>query len=215
MYLDTANIDHIKKYIGYDWVKGVTTNPTLIAKEGKKREEVLQSILEILGERELFAQAAGDTKEEICVDAEEILKLNDKRISLKIAADEAGFQAIEEIKQMHPGINILATAIFSVEQCYLAGLAGCQWVAPYINRMSNQGLDAEEVVNSIAQLYINLGLNTKILGASFKNTSQIVNTLLSGADSVTVPTDLLHTIMNNKLAADSIAVFNTDAKKSK
>ena len=88
MYLDTANIDQIKKYIDYDWVKGVTTNPTLIAREGKSREEVLQSILEVLGERELFIQAAGDTKEEICADAKKILKQGDKRIKLKISSHE-------------------------------------------------------------------------------------------------------------------------------
>ncbi|RBP70176.1 TalC/MipB family fructose-6-phosphate aldolase [Alkalibaculum bacchi] len=213
MYLDTANIDQIKKYIDYDWVKGVTTNPTLIAREGKSREEVLQSILEVLGERELFIQAAGDTKEEICADAKKILKQGDKRIKLKIAANEAGFQAMKEIKEVHPEIGIIATAIFSIEQCYIAALAGCEWVAPYIDRMSNQGLDSEEIVSNTAQLYANLGLNTKILGASFKNTSQIIHTMLAGADSVTIATNLLDTIMNNKLAADSIAVFNGDAKK--
>ena len=79
--------------------------------------------------------------------------------------------------------------------------------------MSNQGLDSEEIVSNTAQLYANLGLNTKILGASFKNTSQIIHTMLAGADSVTIATNLLDTIMNNKLAADSIAVFNGDAKK--
>lgn len=212
MYLDTANSELIKKYIDFDWVTGVTTNPTLLKTESiKKRIESIQEILEIINERQLFVQITGETVEELIKDAEKILALKDNRIALKIAANEAGFKAIQSIKNRYPKVVILATAIFSVEQAYLAGIAGCDWIAPYVNRMENQSLDAMEVVSKIAEVYANQRIETKILGASYKNTSQVINSLLAGADDVTIPTSLIEVMMKNKLAADSIQVFNQHA----
>ncbi len=212
MYLDTANSELIKKYIKFDWVTGVTTNPTLLKTESaKKRIESIQEILGIINERQLFVQITGETVEDLIKDAEIILALEDNRIALKIAANEMGFKAIQNIKNRYPKVVILATAIFSVEQAYLAGIAGCDWVAPYVNRMENQSLDAMEVVSKIAEVYANQRIETKILGASYKNTSQVINSLLAGADDVTIPISLIEVMMKNKLAADSIQVFNQHA----
>ncbi len=212
MYLDTANSELIKKYIKFDWVTGVTTNPTLLKTESaKKRIESIQEILGIINERQLFVQITGETVKDLIKDAEIILALEDNRIALKIAANEMGFKAIQNIKNRYPKVVILATAIFSVEQAYLAGIAGCDWVAPYVNRMENQSLDAMEVVSKIAEVYANQRIETKILGASYKNTSQVINSLLAGADDVTIPISLIEVMMKNKLAADSIQVFNQHA----
>ncbi|WP_035052388.1 transaldolase family protein [Carnobacterium pleistocenium] len=212
MYLDTANTELIKKYILFDWVTGVTTNPTLLKTEStQKRIESIQEILAIIKERQLFVQIAGETVQELIEDAETILALEDDRVALKIAADEDGFKAIQSIKNRYPKVIILATAIFSVEQAYLAGLAGCDWVAPYVNRMENQSLDGIEIISKIAEVYANQRIKTKILGASYKNTSQVINSLLAGADDVTIPTALIEVMMKNKLAADSIQVFNQHA----
>lgn len=212
MYLDTANSELIKKYIEFDWVTGVTTNPTLLKTESiKKRIESIHEILGIINERQLFVQITGETVEDLIKDAEKILTLEDNRIALKIAANEEGFKAIQSIKTRYPKVIILATAIFSVEQAYLAGIAGCDWIAPYVNRMENQSLDAVEVIAKIAEVYANQRIETKILGASYKNTSQVINSLLAGADDVTIPTSLIEVMMKNKLAADSIQVFNQHA----
>lgn len=162
MYLDTANSESIKKYVEFDWVTGVTTNPTLLKTESTEKR--IDSILEILGiikERQLFVQITGETVQKLIEDAEIVLALKDNRIALKIAADEAGFKAIQNIKNRYPKVVILATAIFSVEQAYLAGIAGCDWVAPYVNRMENQSLDAMEVVSKIAEVYANQHIETK------------------------------------------------------
>ncbi|MBC2324944.1 transaldolase family protein [Listeria booriae] len=216
MFLDTANGKEIEAMQAFHWLTGVTTNPTLLAKEnGKSRADISREILSILhDEQRLFVQATGETQEALYDDAQTILSL-DTRIALKIPADEIGFRVITQLKQERPDIEILATAIFSVEQSYLAALAGCEWVAPYVNRMANQGLDAKQVVASTAQLFKQLEAPTKILGASFKNTAQVTDTLLAGATDVTIPSDLVQAIMQNKLAADSIRVFNQDAKGGK
>ncbi|AQY49967.1 hypothetical protein PWEIH_06336 [Listeria weihenstephanensis FSL R9-0317] len=213
MFLDTANITEIEAMLAFGWITGVTTNPTLLAKEkGRSRADISREILSILSEEQrLFIQATGETQTELYEDAQIILS-KDARIAIKIPADEIGFRVMTQLKQERPDVEILATAIFSVEQSYLAALAGCDWVAPYVNRMANQGLQPAHVIADTAQLFKQLGVPTKILGASFKNTAQITETLLAGATDVTIPADLVTVMMQNKLAADSIHAFNLDAK---
>ncbi|WP_368645528.1 transaldolase family protein [Alkalibacterium putridalgicola] len=209
--MDTANLAEISQYLKYSWIDGVTTNPTLLRGEKKNRMVQINEILKIIGEKELFVQVSGNTTKEMIEDAESLIQHFGTKIILKIPADRIGFEAIEEIKREYPSTKILATAIFSVEQAYLAGLAGCEWIAPYINRMENQSLEAIEVMAKISTLYASQVIETKILGASFKNSSQVTNCLLAGAHDVTVPVSILDTILTNKLADDSIKVFNEHA----
>lgn len=214
MYLDTANVEEIKYFSDFKWITGVTTNPTLLKKiPHQNRETIIDNISALLDGRQLFVQISGQTSEELVKEADQLLGKYRGKISLKIAADKAGFEAIELIKKKYPRVIILATAIFSVEQAYLAAIAGCDWVAPYINRMENQSLDALEMVEKIATLYKKNSLRTRILGASFKNSGQVMNTLLAGADDVTVPAEILESMMANKLASDSITTFNEHAKE--
>ncbi|EUJ28781.1 transaldolase family protein [Listeria cornellensis] len=213
MFLDTANITEIEAMLPFNWLTGVTTNPTLLAKEkGQTRANISREILSILGESQrLFIQATGVTQAELYEDAQTILS-KDARIAIKIPADQNGFHVMTQLKQERPDVEILATAIFSVEQSYLAALAGCDWVAPYVNRMANQGLSASRIITDTVALFKQLGVSTKILGASFKNTAQITETLIAGAADVTIPADLVEVMMQNKLAADSIQTFNLHAK---
>ncbi|KMT58122.1 transaldolase family protein [Paenilisteria newyorkensis] len=213
MFLDTANITEIEAILPFQWLSGVTTNPTLLAKEkGKTRAIISREILSMLGENQrLFIQATGETQAELYEDAQTILS-KDARIAIKIPADQNGFRVMAQLKQERPDVEILATAIFSVEQSYLAALAGCDWVAPYVNRMANQGLHATRIIADTATLFKQLGVPTKILGASFKNTAQITETLIAGATDVTIPADLVEVMMANKLAADSIQTFQLHAK---
>lgn len=213
MFLDTANITEIEAILPFQWLSGVTTNPTLLAKEkGKTRAIISREILSLLDENQrLFIQATGETQAELYEDAQTILS-KDARIAIKIPADQNGFCVMAQLKQERPDVEILATAIFSVEQSYLAALAGCDWVAPYVNRMANQGLHATRIISDTATLFKQLGVPTKILGASFKNTAQITETLIAGATDVTIPADLVEVMMANKLAADSIQTFQLHAK---
>lgn len=209
MFLDTANSQEIERYLGLDWITGITTNPTLIKREtATNRLDTLKDILDKLDSHRLFVQITGETQQELLQDVKKVLSLEDDRVILKIAADEAGFQTIQTVKKNFPNTKILATAIFSVEQAYIAGLAGCDWVAPYVNRMENQGINPFDVISKISCLYKNQNLDTKILGASFKTTTQVINTLLVGADDITVPVDIIELMIQNKLASDSIKVFN-------
>ena len=207
MFLDTANINDIKEAFTFGVLKGVTTNPSILLKEGQKREEIVPEILEnSVGT--IFVQAAGSTYEEMYNDCKEILSLNNERIALKIPANIPGFKVIKEIKNQSDAPTILATAIFSTDQGMLCGLAGCDYIAPYVNRMSNNNIDPFDVVRKTRKFYDDRGLQTQILAASFKNTNQVVDVFDAGAHTATVSFDILRAMLSKELAATSILGFN-------
>lgn len=209
MFLDTANIQEIKEAFTLGVLKGVTTNPSILLKEGKTREVIVKEIL-ANSEGIVFVQAAGSTFEEMYADCEEILSLNDKRIALKIPANIPGLKVIKEFKNKEDAPVILATAIFSVDQSILCGLAGCDYIAPYVNRMANNNIDPFEVVRKTRKIYDDRGIKTQILAASFKNTNQVSDILEAGAHTATISYDILQGMASKALASASIAGFNED-----
>lgn len=215
MYLDTANITQIKNYSNLNWVQGVTTNPSLLRIEKtKSREKIIENIVQVLNGKILFVQIEGESYKDLKKDAEFLLNhFSNENIGLKVQADEKGYDLINYIKEIEPNRQVLATVIFSVEQAYLSGLVGADYIAPYINRMENASIDPFEVIQKTKKLYGQQGIQTRIMGASFKNQHQIMETLLSGAETVTTPVNLLHGMLNNKLARESIDVFNQHAQE--
>lgn len=143
-------------------------------------------------------------------DCQEILALDNERIGLKIPANLDGFKVMKELKNKNNAPIILATAIFSVDQGILCGLAGCDYIAPYVNRMENNNIDPYEVVRKTRKIYDNQGFSTKILAASFKNTNQVVDIFEAGAHTATVSYDILCNMASKELASASIKGFNHD-----
>lgn len=213
MFLDTANKKEITSLLDFDWIQGVTTNPTLIYNVSRKRQIVINEMIQELKNRKLFVQVQGMNFEEMKKDLAYLLDLTPKNVGLKVPATESGLRLIQKIKKEYPERIVLATVIYSVEQGYLAGLAGCDWIAPYVNRMENYDIDPYQVIQDIYQLYYSQNLSTKIMGASFKNHAQIRHTLLSGADSVTVPPLLVKSMMNNALTNESLKIFQQHVQK--
>lgn len=215
IYLDTANIEEIKTAMRTNILSGVTTNPSLLLKEKTPRETIVNDILSV-SVGEVFVQTKGWEAEEIMEDAEAILEtFQSERIALKIPAHLEGIQSIKKLKERRPDVKILATAIYSTEQGLLAALAGSDHIAPYINRMENNTIDAYEVIRNTRKIYDDQGLKTKILAASFKNSTQIVQTLAAGAHAVTVSSELFAGMANKQLALEAIETFNEDANALK
>lgn len=211
LYLDTANLEQIKRAEKTGIIKGVTTNPTILLKENQQRETMIKNILAV-SKGTVFVQAIGETVKYILSDARALLStFPDKRIALKIPAHLDGIEAIRQMKTEQKNVAILATAIYSTEQNVFAALAGADYVAPYINRMQNNHIDAYEVIGETRKIYDDQQLKTKILAASFKNTGQIIQTLCAGAHTVTIPYDLFENMANKELALGAIKQFNTDA----
>ncbi|MDA5764358.1 transaldolase [Listeria monocytogenes] len=208
MFLDTGNSEEIKKALQFPFFEGVTTNPTILLKENRPRKTHIGSIQA----KVVFVQAAGLTEEEIWEDVLRIQAIEPAEgtvIGLKIPAHEAGIKVIAKVRANFPNEIILATAIFSSEQGYIAALSGADYLAPYYNRMEVSGLDAAKTIEELRYVLDLQGLeDVKIMGASFKNSRQIMQALASGADTVTIGYDLFLQMMNKPLALESIEKFN-------
>ncbi|EFS01027.1 transaldolase family protein [Listeria seeligeri] len=208
MFLDSGNLEEIKKALQFPFFEGVTTNPTILLKENQPRKTHIAQISAKL----VFVQAAGLTEAEIWDDVlriQAIQPADGTTIGLKIPAHEAGIKVMTKVRAKFPDAIILATAIFSSEQGYIASLAGADYLAPYYNRMEVSGLDAAKTIEELRYVLDLQGLQAvKIMGASFKNSRQIMQALASGADTVTIGYDLFLQMMNKPLALESIEKFN-------
>ena len=210
MYLDTANLADIQHYRDLGILKGITTNPTILKKQGGAREAQLAAILATRPPL-LFVQVLGATAADMLRDYHHILAtFPDAPLGFKIPVNHAGLGAIAAMRAHRLDLPLLGTAIYSAEQAILAGIAGCDFVAPYINRMENNAIDPYAVIASTRRYYDNHAIPCQIMGASFKNTQQILHALDAGAHTCTLPPDLLHAMLEKPLVEAAIRAFNAD-----
>ena len=188
---DTANLDEIRSYGEIFPYTGVTSNPSILKKEGKVDFFAhFNALRAIIGdERTLHIQVTARNAEGMLREAAAILENVDSAVCIKVPVDEEGLKTIRALKKL--GATVTATGIYAKMQGYLATAAGADYLAVYYNRMENLGVDAADVVSSLADQIANGGYSTKILGASFKNVAQLVYALESGAHAVTTPPALL------------------------
>lgn len=215
MYLDTANLSEIEQALKTGVIAGVTTNPTILKKEGKPRFQQIDEIMQLKPEI-LFVQILGDTVQELLEDFKTVNDYSESKgypIGIKVPMSYIGLEVVRQIKHMRPCIQILGTAIYSADQVILSALAGCDYVAPYVNRMQNNGIDPFSEIRKMRQFIDGRGLKTQILAASFKNTAQITDALIHGAHTCTIPMELLRQMMDKQLAVSAIEVFNEDGKQ--
>lgn len=203
LIVDTANLDEIKELDSILKVDGVTTNPTIITRSGKKPEEVLPEIIEYLKpEQKLFVQCVATDYDGIMEEARYVCGLRDKETYIKIPATRVGLKACKDAKA--EGLGVLSTAIYSPEQAFLAALNGADYLAPYVNRMSNYGDGIQQVVDLIDMLAVN-ELDTKVMAASLHNTNQVHELILAGIQAITFPPSILNLMIDQpatKIAVD-------------
>ena len=210
MYLDTANLADIRHYRDLGILKGITTNPTLLKQHPAPRAEQLAAILQTHPER-LFVQVLGNDANTLIRDFYYLLNtFQDAPLNIKVPINTEGLRAVREMRAQRPDIPLLGTAIYSAEQAILAGIAGCAYVAPYVNRMENNGIDPYAVIATARHYYDEHAINCRIMGASFKNTQQILNALDAGAHTCTIPPELLRQMLEKTVANEAIRVFNAD-----
>ncbi|MFC2503302.1 MAG: transaldolase family protein [Cardiobacterium sp.] len=210
MYLDSADPAAIARYLPLGILKGITTNPTLLKKQGGAREAQLAAILATRPPL-LFVQVLGATTTEMLDDYHRILAaFPDAPLGIKIPVNHAGLETIAAMRAHRLDLPLLGTAIYSAEQAILAGIAGCDFVAPYINRMENHAIDPCAVIATTRRYYDNHAIPCQIMGASFKNSAQILRALDAGAHTCTIPPDLLHAMLEQPLVAAAIQAFNAD-----
>lgn len=210
---DTANIEAIKKYSEAFPITGITSNPSIIKKEGRiDFFNHFREIREIIGkDKTLHIQAVAKDCEGIVKDAEVILKNIDDLVYIKVPVTEQGLKAIRILKEK--GVNVTATAIYTKIQGLLALEAGADYIAPYFNRMQNMDINPCEVINAFADAIYKYNYPAKILAASFKNMGQVNAAFEAGAQAATVAPDLLHSALNMPAIIKAVDDFTADWEK--
>lgn len=208
LILDTANIEDIKDLHTHLCLDGVTTNPSIISKEGKDFENIIKEIDEIVGkDTPIHAQVISKKFEDMMEEALYISKLREN-MYVKIPVTKEGLRAIKELKKQN--IKITATAIFTAHQGFLAAKAGADYVAPYVNRIDNISGDGVNVVKDLVNIINSYNLNTKVVAASFKNAQQVLDLMKVGVHSATIPADICRTMMAHPLTDWSVDKFIED-----
>lgn len=210
--IDDANIESIKNIYEYFPVDGVTSNPTILAKAGRNPFEVLKEIREFIGkDAELHVQVISKKAEDMLEEAECILKELGYNTFIKIPVTREGLKAIKELKAK--GVNITATAIYTSMQAYLAGKAGADYAAPYINRIDNLGFDGIEIAKEIHDIFKKNGLKCEVLGASFKNSKQVLELAKYGVGASTLSPTVIEGLIKNDTVTCAVDVFTKDFEK--
>lgn len=212
--LDTANLAEIKKFVDFLPIAGVTSNPSIVKKEGAiDFFQHMKEIRSIIGEhRSLHIQVVAQDYEGIIKDAEKILATIDQKIFIKIPVNEPGLKAIKELKRR--GINVTATAIYTKFQAYLAIAAGADYIAPYFNRMENLNIDPRAAIFEMAEEIARTKSETKILAASFKNVGQVNAALENGSQAATMGVDIIQQALAMPSIAQAVNDFTADWEAS-
>ena len=208
LYLDTADIKQIARFHASTPLKGITTNPSILAKANIGIKKLLLEVDSILDKNARFhVQVVSQTLPEILNEARQIAALPHD-IVVKIPVNEIGLAAIKQLHQ--DGIPLLGTAIYSVQQGFFAALAGADYLAPYVNRIDNLGGNGVTVVTELQNLIEKQNLNTCLLPASFKNVRQVLEVLQTGAGAITLPVDIMEQLLFHPSVPAAIEQFNQD-----
>ena len=213
LILDTANLDDIRYFNTYYPIVGVTTNPTILSREGGDIVAHLHEIRKIIGEeKELHIQVTETEYEAIVKEAKMIVKAFGKKTFVKIPATDIGLRATKTLSE--EGYGITVTAVLSAGQALLAANAGAAYVAPYVSRLENICENGVETVAEIQQIFDAAGCDTEILAASFKTAREVLEVALTGAGAATVSADVMKKLLSHTTTDTSIAGFAADWEKA-
>ncbi|SHH74455.1 fructose-6-phosphate aldolase 2 [Caloranaerobacter azorensis DSM 13643] len=212
LYLDTGNLNEIKELSDILRIDGVTTNPTLVSKERKNIIDLLDEIIEVIGEDKIVHAQVVSKDYQGMIEEAEFLSKRYKNIYVKIPVTVDGLKAIKELS--NEGIKTTATAVFTAHQAALAAKAGACYIAPYVNRLDNISGEGVKVVKDIIKIINNYDFNTKVIAASFKNSQQVIDVIKEGVHSITVPADVMKSMMGHPLTDYSVDKFIFDWERA-
>jgi len=211
IFLDTANIAAIKLYNDMGLVDGITTNPSLLAKEGGDPQKTMEEIVRIV---------KGDVSLEVVstetagmVDEAHRLRKYGNNVVVKCPMTAEGLKACRILTK--EGIPVNVTLVFSVNQAILAAKAGAKYVSPFIGRLDDNGQDGIHLIKEMREVFKNYGFSTQILVASVRHTMHVVDAAKIGADVVTLPPDILGKMLKHTLTDVGLKNFLADWEKLK
>ena len=209
IFLDTADIDAIKRLYAFYPLDGVTTNPSILAAAKRPPYEVLSGIRNLLGaDGALHVQVVSREASEMVAEAREICKRLGDMTYVKVPVVPEGLKAIQRL--IREGVRVTATGIYTVQQAFLAGKAGANYAAPYVNRIDNLGAEGIRTVCRMQDCLTRCGFHTDLLAASFKNTQQVLSLAEYGIGSVTVAPAILEAMLQNPAVDAAVDAFVAD-----
>ena len=212
-FIDTANLEQIKEAQDLGILDGVTTNPSLMAKEGISGKEAIlnhyKTICEIV-DGDISAEVLSTTYEEMIKEGDELAAIH-PNIVVKIPMIKDGIKALKYFS--NKGIKTNCTLIFSAGQALLAAKAGANYVAPFLGRLDDISVDGMNLIEEIRIIFDNYMFDTEILAASIRSPMHIINCAKIGADVITSPLDSILNLLNHPLTDKGLAQFVADAKK--
>lgn len=209
IFLDTANLDQIKLANSWGIIDGVTTNPSLIAKEGRKFEEVVKEIAALVN-GPINAEVISLEAEEMVREAEPLAQIH-PNIVIKVPMTAEGLKATRALKEK--GIKTNVTLVFSANQALLAAKAGAAYVSPFIGRLEDNGQESVWLIKDIMTIFRNYGFDTQIIVASIRNPVQVIEAAKAGAHIATVPFNVLELMVKHVLTEQGIKKFLEDWEK--
>ena len=210
IFIDTANLNEIRKAKALGLVDGVTTNPTLLAKEGEEIEALIRKISEEV-KGPINVEVTGITSEEIVKEAKWMATWGNE-IVIKIPITQEGLKAVKILSS--EGIRTNVTLLFSANQAILAAKAGATYVCPFLGRLDDISFNGIELIRQIKGIYGNYDdIQTKIIVASVRHPIHVIEVGLLGAEIVTIPPAILEQMVKHPLTDKGIAQFLEDAKK--
>jgi len=208
-FIDTANVEEIKKAWGLGVIDGVTTNPSLISKEGKDPIELLKEICSIVN-GPVSAEAVSMTADEMIKEAEFLSKIHEN-IVVKIPMIEQGLKAVRRLSAM--GIKTNVTLIFSSIQALLAAKAGATYVSPFVGRLDDISHSGMEIVSDMVEIFGNYMFDTEIIVASIRNPLHVLESAKMGAHIATIPYSVIIQLIKHPLTDMGIERFLKDWEK--
>lgn len=205
-FIDTANIDEIKEVASWGIIDGVTTNPSLIAKEGRVFEDVIKEITEIV-DGPISAEVVSLECEGMLEEARELAKIH-KNIVIKLPMTKEGIKACKKLTD--EGIKTNVTLIFSASQALIAAKAGATYVSPFLGRLDDISSDGMILIDDIAQIFYNYDIQTEIIAASVRHPIHLVECAKAGADIATIPYKVFNQMLKHPLTDIGIEKFLKD-----
>ncbi|MBW2490429.1 MAG: fructose-6-phosphate aldolase [Deltaproteobacteria bacterium] len=210
-FIDTANINEIKEANDMGMVDGVTTNPSLIAKEGRDFEEIITEICEIV-DGPISAEVVSTDTEGMLEEARKLSKIHDN-IVVKIPMLVDGLKATRKLSE--EGIKTNVTLVFSPLQALMAAKAGATYVSPFIGRLDDVSQEGLLLVEQIVEIYSNYAFDTEIIVASIRNPLHVLESALMGADIATIPFNVLSKLAAHPLTDKGLKAFLDDWNRAK
>ncbi|MDO5018206.1 MAG: fructose-6-phosphate aldolase [Lagierella massiliensis] len=205
-FIDTANIDEIKEVASWGIVDGVTTNPSLIAKEGRVFKDVIKEITEIVN-GPISAEVVSLECEGMLEEARDLVKIHEN-IVIKLPMTKEGLKACKKLTD--EGIKTNVTLVFSASQALMAAKAGATYVSPFLGRLDDISSDGMILIEDIVEIFDNYNIETEIICASVRHPIHLVNCAKAGADIATIPYKVFGQMLNHPLTDIGIERFLKD-----